>query len=98
MPGGKKLPRKVASLKRKKLNIMKKQKIVLGKKLFLNKGTIAALTDNHAGRVVGGILPTDMTCHKTVSVRVCPATVGAAQTLCCPSWPPQCSAVIACLG
>lgn len=76
---------------------MKKKKVVLGKKLFLDKGTIAQLSNNHAEQVVGGILPTDMTC-KTTSVKICPATIGAGQTLCCPSWPPQCSAVIACIG
>ncbi len=75
---------------------MKKKKIALGRKLFLDKDTIAQLTSHQAEQVVGGILPTDMNC-KTTSVRLCP-TIGAAQTLCCPSWPPRCSVAIACIG
>ncbi len=76
---------------------MKKQKVALGKKLFLDKGTIAQLLENEANHVVGGTLPTEMNCNK--SVLVCPATaINGARTQCCPSWPPNCSAFVACVG
>lgn len=67
---------------------MKKGKIALEKKLFLNKERIAELNGD---AIAGGAVTNGADCMTP------PYTV-AFQTVCCKSWPPHCSNFIPCLG
>lgn len=92
---------------------MKKKKLSPAK-LFLNKITISPLNDGDSGKLKGGLTGKASVCNPCIpptepegcsngcpvsNTICCPKTLEAAQTQCCPTWPPQCdSYVIACLG
>lgn len=75
-------------------------------KLNLKKVTITTLNDSDSDKMKGGISGGNSLCRTCIPPTEpegcsngCVRTIGAAQTLCCPTWPPQCdSYVIACLG
>ncbi len=84
-----------------------KKKSLNPAKLVLKKVTITTLNESDSDKLKGGIsgaASVCKTCIPPTEPQGCsngcpPVTIGAAQTLCCPTWPPQCdSYVIACLG